>query len=195
MKKKKTKKESNTIEKEKRILTEEEKKAKRIERKKKERIRFFRKTGIIIGAILIVYFFVVGIIPQHGNQMFPAIKDGDLVLTFRLTQSYETTAVVAYKDPNGQKRIGRLVGMPGDTVDITEEGRLVLNGLVASEEIFYPTTRGGDEIGQLPVTVPENCYFILNDHRSELDDSRSYGLISKDQMMGQAFWMFRRRSF
>ena len=170
--------------------TNREKRKKRLQIK-----RFVTKSIVITGTAGMVYFFLIGFVPQHGNQMFPAVKDGDLVLTFRPTIQYHADAVAAYKTPDGSSRLGRIVAMPGDSIDITEEGRLEVNGLLVSEEIFYPTEKKGDQIDAIPMILPEDSYYILNDHRAETDDSRSYGAIHRKDMMGEAFWLFRRRSF
>ena len=101
--------------------------------------------------------------------------------------------MVGYRDPDGNKRIGRIVGMPGDKVNITDEGRLEVNDIILSEEIFYPTDNSDTK--ELPYTVPQNTYYILNDHRTETDDSRIYGGVSEKDLDGTAFFLFRRRSF
>ena len=155
---------------------------------------FLLRCSVIAGCILAV-ICIVGFIPQHGSQMFPAVKDGDLMLTFKMTGRYHAGAVVGYRSPEGTVRLGRIVAVPGDIVDITEEGRLLINDRVVSEEIFYLTAFEGSRIGELPLKVPEDTYYILNDHRSEADDSREYGVIPKSELLGEGFWMFRRRDF
>lgn len=170
-------------------LTEKQKRAKRRARK-----RFFIKLLVVTGIGLILWFLIFTVIPQHGNQMFPVVKDGDLMITLKVKPKYQPQAVVAYKTPDGKKRIGRIIAMEGEKINLTEEGRLEVNDMIATEEIFYPTEKSKQNI-ELPYTVPSGSYFILNDHRTETDDSREYGAIKKKDMLGTAFLLMRRRSF
>ena len=143
----------------------------------------------------VLFLGVLGLTPQHGNQMFPAVKDGDLAVSLRLTQHYRCDSVVAYRDPYGRTRLGRIVGMPGDQIDISREGQLRINGQMAVEEIFYPTVYGGKAVKELPAKVPDEYCFILNDHREETDDSREFGMIAYRDLRGEVIWLFRIRGF
>ena len=155
----------------------------------------FIKAAAVVGIFSVLLFFVIGCFPQQGNQMYPALKDGDLAITNRLTREYRYSAVVAYRAPDGSTRLGRIVGVPGDELDITTGGAVSVNGSILSEAVFYPAAREGDRIGQLPCRIPEGHYYVLNDHRTETDDSRSYGPIPESDLRGEVFWMFRRREF
>lgn len=196
MKDKKKKEDPEKLKKKKRKkkIEDPEQLKKRKARKKRERRRFFIKFAILITIGLILWFAVFCFIPQHGNQMFPVVKDGDLLITLKIKPTYQPSAVVGYQTPDKKHRIGRIVAMQGEKVNVTEEGRLEINGTVMSEEIFYPTDLDEKSI-KFPYTVPKNSYFILNDHRSETDDSREYGAIKKNKLLGSAFLLFRRRSF
>ena len=135
--------------------------------------------------------YVFGVFRLSGNNMYPMLKDGDLCVTYRL-EDYRSEDVVAYR-VNGRVRFGRIVARPGDTVDGDEQGVLV-NGMHPSEEIFYPTQMQ-DTVLELPVSLGEGEYMVLNDHRSELSDSRAYGVISEDDLQGKVIFIFRRRGF
>lgn len=178
-------------------------------RKKKQAKRFFIKLFIVIAIVFALCYWVIGIIPQHGNQMFPSVKDGDLMITLKVGQPYQAGVVCAYKAPDGKMRIGRIVAMPGDKVSFTEKGALVLNDLEAMEEYIIPTSRTSqskeesdalledekeakNDEGEI---VPAGCYYILNDRRVEEDDSRTYGAIKEEDLRGTAFWQFRKREF
>ena len=115
--------------------------------KKKERklklyirrfIKLMIKLGILAGVFILIFKYVFGIHYLRGNYMFPALKDGDLILTYKLEEPVKND-VVLY-DMNGEERLGRIVGYEGDTIAFSVDGELMVNGCVASEEIFYPTT-------------------------------------------------------
>jgi signal peptidase I len=122
--------------------------------------------------------------------MYPRLRDGDLILYYRLEQDYAIDDVVAFHvDDN--VREGRIVAQSGDVVDLTE-GQLVVNGNVEQEEIFYQTYPQDGEI-TYPYTVPENSYFVLCDFRTNGFDSRTYGAIPQSDLDGKVITVLRRR--
>ena len=153
--------------------------------------RLLIKTGVIIAAAWILLHFVFGIYHLKGNRMYPALKDGDLVITYRL-EPYKPAEVAAFRHDE-KIRFGRIVAFPGSTIDADEEG-LTVDGVHLSEEVFYQTLMGEGCI-DLPYTVPADSYFVLNDYRLDKSDSRSFGAISKQDMQGKVIYIFRRRGF
>ena len=144
---------------------------------------------VAIGWVALTYVF--GVFRLNGNNMYPMLKDGDLCVTYRL-ENYRNDDVVAYR-VNGRVFFGRIIARPGDAVDGDDRGLLV-NGIYPSEEIFYPTQML-DTALNLPVSLDEGQYLVLNDHRTELSDSRTYGLIDEDDLQGKVIFIFRRRGF
>lgn len=174
------------------------------------------KLAILVAVFAAIFHFVFGIHYLRGNYMFPALRDGDLVMTYKLEEAVKND-VVLY-DMNGEERLGRIVGYAGDTIEFSVDGELMVNGCVASEEIFYPTTEqnetknysetndtetkndGESETSDASekdvYTVPEGTVYILNDYRSEgTTDSRNFGAVSKSALKGKIFLMIRRRGF
>ena len=93
--------------------------------------------------------------------MFPAIKDGDLVIGFRLPQDYAKNDVVV--PPYQRTTLHRTYSCKtGDTVMLDESGKLLINGTAQNGEILYPTY--AEEGLEYPLTVPENHMFILGDY-------------------------------
>ena len=135
--------------------------------------------------------FVVGIYINHSDSSYPMIKDGDLCITYKLGTILRDDEIAYQKD--GKIRFGRVVGMPGDVVEITEEN-LTVNGYGVYENAVYPTTAEGAKI-EFPYTVPADSYFVLNDYRSDATDSRMYGGIPKSETKGKIFLLLRRRGF
>ena len=152
---------------------------------------------LLAAAVLsaLLFIFAIGIYPQHGIRMYPAVRDGDLVVTIKIRPSYQTGTVVGYRTPAGKLQIGRIVAAEGETVSFTETGYVEVNGLLRSEEIFFPAETAPDSDITFPYMVPEGCFFILNDQRTQCDDSRTFGAVSREDLRGSAFWLFRRREF
>ena len=150
----------------------------------------------ILGSIILitlVLIFIIGVHVNHANDMVPALKDGDLIITYKLDKNMYSSLVVAYENPQGKTQLGRIIGVPGDVINITEEGNYTINNNVPLENIYY-NTFPADNI-EYPYTVPNNSYFIMNDYRDNLNDSRTYGAINIKDIEGPVFLDLRRRGF
>lgn len=163
------------------------------EKQKKDRtiLWFFIKIAVIALILFLALTFVIGIYRLGGNEMYPALRDGDLCITYRL-EDYRTGDVVAYR-VNGQIRFARIVALAGDTVDGDEYG-LIVNGSHLSEAIFYPTDMHQGSL-EVPVTVQSGHVLVLNDYREDLNDSRTYGVLRTDELKGKVIFILRRRGF
>ncbi len=124
--------------------------------------------------------------------MYPRVQDGDLVLFYRMDDTYTIDDVLTFT-LNDTRYTARYVAMAGDVVNITEEGQLVINGNIQQEEIFYATFQTDSGI-EYPYTVPENCAFVLGDFRTSAVDSRTFGAVSLDDIDGNLITIIRRRS-
>lgn len=92
--------------------------------------------------------------------------------------------------------IKRVVGLPGDTIAI-RQGRVIRNGRPANETFINNSCRDGDTGCNLlnPVKVPPNHYYMMGDNRGASDDSRYWGPLAKEQIVGQAiitYWPLNR---
>lgn len=151
------------------------------------------KIAVILIVLWFVFAFVLGININHGNNMHPAINDGDLVVSLRLQKPY-LNAVVLYRH-GGETRTGRVVGLSGNVIDITENGELLINNALASEDIYYPTHKAENSDIQFPYTVEDGKAFILNDFREDTNDSRSFGAVDFEDIDGPLLIVLRRRGF
>ena len=156
-------------------------------------IGFLIKLAVIALAVWMLFTFVLGLVIHYGNNMHPAIRDGDLIISLRVQRPFLNAAVLYERD--GEMCLGRVVGMPGDTVDISDEGALTVNGAAPAEEVFYPTHRSETLDIKYPYTVGEDQVFILNDFRSDTSDSRTFGAVDMKDVKGPVLLMLRRRSF
>ncbi len=123
--------------------------------------------------------------------MHPAIKDGDLVVYYRLDKMFYAgdVAVVQYK---GRTSTGRVIAVEGDTVDITKEGVLVNGALLLSEDVYYDTTQFENGV-DFPLTVENGQVFLLGDNRPAATDSRIYGCVNVSDVKGKVIAVIRTR--
>lgn len=165
------------------------------DKKRKEALQNIKSLGINIGATALVLWlcltFVFGIYIQTGEDMYPRVRDGDLVLFYRMDKEYDIDDVLTFT-ADETRYTARYVAMAGDVIDITDEGQLVINGNIQQEEIYYATFQMESSI-EYPYTVPENCVFLLGDFRTNAVDSRIYGAVSIDNIDGKIITIIRRR--
>lgn len=142
----------------------------------------------LVAYLLFTYVFLIAQV--SGNSMFPAVKDGDLAIAYRLQQDYSKDDVVVYT-VEGETYIGRIAARGDDVVTLDDSGTLLVNGTAQSGEILYPTY-AKDGI-TYPYRVPEGQVFILGDYRTQTQDSRDFGSISLENVEGKVISILRRR--
>ena len=146
---------------------------------------------LTLGLVLLVLLTQVFLITQvSGNTMFPAVKDGDLVIAFRIQQEYAKNDVVVYT-ADGEIHIGRIVARATDIVMLDDSGKLLVNGTNQTGEILYPTY--AKEGLTYPYAVPDGHVFVLGDYRTQTEDSRDFGPIPMENVQGKVITILRRR--
>ncbi len=146
-------------------------------------------TMILILYIMFGVFF--GLMPMPNEDMKPKISAGDLMLFYRLDQTYQIGDVLIYSKED-KTYVGRVVAKEGDEVNISKDHFLQINGnTVMESDIYYPT--GEYEGGiSLPVKIPLDSYFILCDLREGGKDSRILGAVSRADIAGKVITVIRR---
>ena len=151
------------------------------------------KIAVTVALVWAVFAFVLGLSVHYGNNMYPAVHDGDLLVSFRLQKPF-INAVVLYR-MDGKTQVGRVIALEGSVVDIAENGSLTVNGVFPSEEIFYATYQADGSPVTFPYTVEPGKVFILNDFRSDTNDSRLFGAVDRKDLKGPMLFTMRRRNF
>ena len=159
-------------------------------------LKYYWKTTILRFVItslilFILFYFVVGVHVCHDNSQYPMIKDGDLVITYKLDHKLHQNDAVLFKDSNGKKRFGRVVAFENDKVQVFSDF-IKINDSQLNE--ITPYSIDMDNVGiDIPYTVPGDTVFILNDYRSNLDDSRVFGGVNNSDIEGKIIFIMRRR--
>jgi signal peptidase I len=149
-------------------------------------------------AVLFCFFlitFVAQAFRVQGTSMEPLLRDGDRIVVNKLIyrfQPIERGDVVVFwypQDPS-VSFIKRIVGLPGDLIDI-RAGRVFVNDKPVAEGYLHEGFR--DEGSHSPTRVHKAHYFVLGDHRRSSNDSRTWGEVPQKYIYGQAvfrFWPF-----
>ena len=150
---------------------------------------FFAKIGLTAAVIWALLTFVAGVHICHDNNAYPFIRDGDFCLTYRHAGLRQGTMIVYKQD--GKLRYGRIIAKGGDSVEIFND-YITVNDYGISDNTVYQTSPEGSAISY-PYRVPEDCVFVLNDRRSDISDSRTYGGIPLDDVEGAVVFTMRMR--
>ena len=161
----------------------EEKEDKRFNKKKKDRLHFMIGIAGVLAATAFLFIFVVGLTRVSGSSMEPNYHDGQYVFYLK-TASYTYGDVVGVKMTNGKSYIKRVIGMPGDVIDI-RDGEVYRNGGLLEETYIQGKTYAAGELVTYPLTVEEGTCFVMGDNREHSDDSRAFGAVAFRQVLGK----------
>ena len=137
---------------------------------------------IIILAIILVRLFIVTPVRVDGPSMNNTLKDGDILLLDKYDNKYERFEIVVF-NYNGERLIKRVIGLPGEVVSY-KNNKLYINGNEIEDNYGLGYTENF-ELKDLNLTkIPDNEYLVMGDNRNDSLDSRYFGTISKDKILG-----------
>lgn len=147
----------------------------------------------VVAATLLIIRFVGQRTEVSGHSMEDTLDDGDNLIVDKLTYRFRDPVrfdiiVFPYKYKEDTYYIKRIIGLPGEMVQITEEGDILINGEVL-EESYGREVMKSPGIAADPIVLGENEYFVLGDNRNASADSRdpSVGVISGKDIVGRAW--------
>ena len=153
--------------------------------------KFLIHAFILLVALWIMYGWVFGLMHAPNNDMYPRIDSGILLLYYRLDKDMKPQDIVVLKK-NNTVYIGRVVAVSGDTVDITDDDQLIINGHNVYESNIYYDTPRFEGFVDYPVTLEPDTCFVLVDQRKNGEDSRYYGTVKKSEILGTVITIMRR---
>lgn len=156
----------------------------------KELWEYVKMILFVVIVVLVVdnFLLINAVIPSESMEN--TIMTGDRIFGNRLAYLFDDPerfdiVIFKYPDDESQRFIKRVIGLPGETVEI-REGKVYINGSdTPLDDSFTPETPVGN-FG--PYTVPEGCYFMLEDNRNNSRDSRMWDnpYVKKEKILGKA---------
>jgi len=152
---------------------------------------------IALAIFLVVYLFLVQPHRVQGDSMLPNFKNGELILTDKISYRIKPPQrgdVIVFKAPYDKSKdfIKRIIALPGEKIKIAD-GRIYINNQRLSESYIPNTTlvREGSYLRENEeYTVPDGKYIVFGDNRDHSSDSREFGPIPKQDIVGKAFFIY-----
>ena len=153
---------------------------------------------------LIIFFVIQNFVAQpykvQKQSMERTLEPDQYVLVDKLTprwDGYKRGDIVVFKPPadwgpfDDTPYIKRVIGVGGDTVEIRDDGLVYINGIALTEPYIYKEADGTPQpttaSDQSTWVIPEGELFLMGDHRSNSTDSRAYGPVPVENVIGRAW--------
>lgn len=174
--------------------------------KPKSRVRLI--VLLIVGLVLvpaILYGGAVVLFVQpvkvEGTAMAPTLNDGDRIFIWKDYSTLKRGEIVVFLFPLDRSKsfIKRVVGLPGEAIDMDTDGRITINGRVIDEP-YLPVDRNQAALSRWRSAreefkhIDSDSYFVMGDNRDASNDSRSWGTVSKSLIYGRflsRYWPLR----
>lgn len=138
---------------------------------------------ILCFSTLILVQNYIGIVRVNGDSMEPNLSNHEIYLSNKKDDNYKRFDIVYFKKAESIY-IKRIVGLPNEYLEY-KNNTLYINNKIVIENFEHGFTsdysiKGGDS-----TTIPSNSYFVLGDNRTDSLDSRGFGYIRKEEIIGK----------
>lgn len=146
-----------------------------------------------VAVFVLVYLFVGQPLEITGTSMEPTLHDKEMIIAEKLSSKMaklERGDIIVFKQPENRTIfvIKRIIGLPGETVHLKQGEPVSINGKLLTEKYLNkepPFT--GEEI---TITVPQGSFYLMGDNRKNSTDSRKWGPIPQEDVIGKAVLVF-----
>ena len=145
------------------------------------------RLAIIAAAAVLIAMLWMPVLEIYGSSMQPVLQQGDIVVCLK-TERIKRGDLIAFYFGN-KLLVKRCVALPGEVINMDEEGTVFINGAELSEPYLDEKALGHNEI-DYPYIVPQESYFLLGDNRVTSEDSRTeaIGSVGQDQLVGKVLF-------
>ncbi|MCA9834727.1 MAG: signal peptidase I [Thermomicrobiales bacterium] len=192
-------------------------------KKKTGALREIIETALLALIIFVLVRNIVLNFRVDGSSMLPTLQNNEMILVNRNAyreldlgdfvdwlpgvpeqhwvqivdwgQPERGDVIVFTPPPPGEDKpyIKRVIGLPGDHVQITADGQVLVNGVALDEPYIGDYTNDCVNVPSFnycDVIVPEGSYFVMGDHRNNSSDSRYFGVVTEDRIIGKAWIVY-----
>lgn len=147
---------------------------------------------------LVIYIFLFRPFQVSGESMFPTYKDREYILTNLIVLRFNDPKrgdVLVFHAPTDPDKdfIKRVIALPGDSVSV-KDGYVYLNGKKLDESSYLDksvqTYNGNFLKEDTTITVPEGNYIVFGDNRPHSSDSREWGFLPKEKIIGSSLFVY-----
>lgn len=147
---------------------------------------------IVAAIAVLISTLILPVLQIEGTSMSPTLSNGDIVLLTK-TNSFDRGDICGFAW-NNKLLIKRVIGLPGDWIEMDKNGTVYLNGVALDEPYAMQISYGECDL-EFPFQVPQEQYFVLGDMRESSIDSRNtlVGCVENEQILGKLFlrvWPF-----
>ena len=160
-------------------------------KRNKEILEWYDALAVAVAVIALVFTFGLRVVQVDGHSMQPTLLNGERLLMTPLgSPDYGDVVIVDSYIPYGKPLVKRVIGKVGDTIDIDFTAGIVYRNGEALDEPYTAEPTYTYEGIDFPLTVPDNCLFIMGDNRNASKDSRStdIGCVDTRDILGTALW-------
>ena len=160
-------------------------------KRNKEILEWYDALAVAVAVIALVFTFGLRVVQVDGHSMQPTLLNGERLLMTPLgSPDYGDVVIVDSYIPYGKPLVKRVIGKAGDTMDIDFTAGIVYRNGEALDEPYTAEPTYTYEGIDFPLTVPDNCLFIMGDNRNASKDSRSIdiGCVDTRDILGTALW-------
>jgi signal peptidase I len=162
--------------------------------KNEKKLNLLSTISLIFILLILVVTFIIAPSNIVGNSMNPTIKNGQNVLVYKINKSYQRGDIIIFESPKNAnlEYISRIIALEGDKL-VFKENKVYLNGKLLQQSYTTGETnlwqdgfvKEGEEI-----VVPPDKVFVMSDNRQKSSDSREWGYVSVNKIIGKVIYVY-----
>jgi signal peptidase I len=146
-----------------------------------------------VAVFVLVYLFIGQPLEISGTSMEPTLHDKEMIIAEKLSSKMaklERGDIIVFKQPENRTIfvIKRIIGLPGETVHLKQGEAITVNGTSLTEKYLKKESPFTGE--EITITVPQGSFYLMGDNRKNSTDSRKWGPIPQEDIVGKAVLVF-----